>query len=426
MTFQAASSNRREACILILCSALLGLLLKLYCAWTTFGSNDVLLHLAYGETLATHGLKAMYEKTSLFNHTPLVAGYFAASYESAQFLGERFPSLITLFPQGTHEHPFLFPLFLRLPPIVADLLAVLLVMLCYRKNSQPPLWAVCLFALSPVSFMVSGYHGNFDSMMVLFLLLAAIMASEDRLLPCAVSLGLSCNFKIISVLLGPIFFFYWLHRGKGVHFALLTGAVCVAGWSPALLLCPSLFLHNVLGYSSYWGIWGITYWLRSTGMTGFAKVSFTGLSGQQVMTMTILKFLVIFSILALAWRRRALPGRCIFATIAYAWAIFFTIAPGVCAQYMVWPAPFILLLSPSWYLIMTAASTAFLFRFYDVISEGMPWYYGRSTNNLDNLWVPWTNLPWLVMFVALFTFWRRIVPAPAAKLEPEAAPATGG
>ncbi len=409
MTDAETPAARRSGGAIILCSALLGLLLKLYCAWTTFGSNDVLLHLAYGELLSKHGLKAMYEKTSLFNHTPLVAGYFAASYQSANFLGTKFPALMAFFPQSARDHPFLFPLCLRIPPILADLLAVGLVVRFQRRTGRLPVWAICLFALSPVSFMVSGYHGNFDSMMVLFLLLAAAMADEERPLMCAVALGVACNFKIISVLLGPIFFFYWLHRGEGVRFAALTAAVCLAGWSPALLLCPALFLHNVLGYSSYWGIWGITYWLRATGIPGFAKVSFTGLSARQVTTMTVLKFAVIFSILALAWRRRALPGRCIFATIAYAWAVFFTIAPGVCAQYMVWPAPFILLCSTSWYLIFTAASALFLFRFYDVISEGMPWYYGSSTNNLDHLWVPWTNIPWVVMFAALLIFCRRIV-----------------
>jgi len=396
---------------LVWCAALCALFLKLYCASTTIGTTDVFLHTFYGKKLAAIGLTAMYqatERTAIFNHTPLVAGYFAGTYESAVFLGSKFPFLAKYFPP---REPFLVPFLLRLPPILADLLTVWVLLRIRRKIGQPPIWALCLFAMSPVSFMVSGYHGNFDSTMVLFLLLAAWMCIEERPLLCALFLGVSCNIKIVSVLLGPIFFFYWLHRQHAWRFALCTAAVCLAGWSIPLVECPLLFLHNVLGYNSYWGIWGITSWLRATHWHGFERISFTDLSAAQRITMNILKFTVIFSILFLAWRRRTLPGKSLVSTIAYAWAIFFTIAPGVCAQYMVWPAPFILLCSTPWYVALTATSSIFLFQFYNTISVnpdgkfGMPWYYGFSTNALSSQWVPWTNLPWLVMFGALIVLW---------------------
>ncbi len=418
---------------LVWCAALFALLLKLYCAWTTIGITDVFLHMFFGKKLAAIGLTGMYratEQTGIFNHTPLIAGYFAGTYKSAAYLGSQFPFLAAYLPPRepflfpyllrllgskfpflaapfSATESFLFPFLLRLPPILADLLAVWVVLRIRRKIGEPPIWALCLFALSPVSFMVSGYHGNFDSIMVLFLLLAAWMCIEERPLSCALFLGIACNIKIISVLLGPIFFFFWVHRRQGWRFAFCTAAVCLIGWSPALMGCPVLFLHNVLGYGSYWGIWGITYWLRATHWPEFSHITFTGLSTAQKVTMNILKYTVVLSIVVLAWRRRALPAKSLLSTIAYAWAIFFLLTPGACAQYMVWPAPFILLCSTNWYVALTAASSLFLFQFYNTISMnsqgkfGMPWFYGLSINEFASHWTLWTNLPWLVIFCAL-------------------------
>ncbi len=422
-----ATANARPE-FLIWCAAVCALVLKLYCAWTTIGTTDVFLHNLYGKRLAEHGLTAMYQATAttaMFNHTPLIAGYFAGTYKSAVFLGSKFPFLARYFPP---REPFLFPFLLRLPPILADLLAVWVVIRLRRKLGEPPVWAVCLFALSPVSFMVSGYHGNFDSMMVLFLLLAAWMCVEERPLLCALFLGLGCNIKIISLLFGPVFFFHWLYRKQAWPFAFCTGAVCLAGWSPALIGCPGLFIHNVLGYGSYWGVWGITSWLHATHWPAFDRVSFTGLSGAQKLTMDILKYTIILGVLGLAWRRRALSGRALLSTIAYAWAVFFILAPGACAQYMVWPAPFILLCSVEWYVAVTATTSLFLFQFYDSISVsadgkfGMPWLYGISLNRLDYLWVPWTNLPWLALFLGLLALALKGRSRAAAIAPPDSVP----
>ena len=418
---------------LVWSAALCAFFLKLYCAWTTIGITDVFLHMFYGRKLAVSGLTAMYqatEATAVFNHTPLIAGYFAATYKLSAFLGPKLPFLAAYLPP--HEafifphllrllsstfpflaapfsasESFLFPFLLRVPPIVADLLAVWIILRIRRKIGEPPVWAICVFALSPVSFMVSGYHGNFDSMMVLFLLLAAWMCVEERPMLCALFLGISCNIKIISILIGPIFFFFWFHRREGWRFALCTGAVCLIGWSPALLCCPRLFVHNVLEYGSYWGIWGITYWLRSTHLPAFNHITFTGLTTAQKVTMNILKYAVILCVMALAWMRRALPPKALLSTIAYAWAAFFILAPGACAQYMVWPAPFILLCSTEWYIALVLTSSLFLFQFYNTMSVntkgefGMPWFYGLSVNQLTPRWVLWTNLPWATFFAGL-------------------------
>src|SRR5205823_8209088 len=94
-----------------------------------------------------------------------------------------------------------FPFLLRLPGIIADFVVVWLFL--RLKNEEPqlrlPLWALLVFALSPVSIMVSGFHGNTDPVMALFLVLAAFAAVRNRPIWCGIFLALSCQIKIIPV-----------------------------------------------------------------------------------------------------------------------------------------------------------------------------------------------------------------------------------
>ena len=75
----------------------------------------------------------------------------------------------------------------------------------------------------------------------------------------------------------------------------------------------------------------------------------------------------------------------------------FRFFPGVCTQYLIWLAPFILLLSPTFYTWLLGSSSIFAFVFYNTISNGLPWSKGASTNALNEIWTPWSVLPWLVL-----------------------------
>src|SRR6185312_13199470 len=118
--------------------------------------------------------------------------------------------------------------------ILADFV-VLLVLLCVR-NKYPgsiPTWALLFFALSPVSLMVSGFHGNTDPVMVMFLVLAAISVLRVQPVFAGILLALSCQIKIIPLLLFPIFFFFWFARGKLVSFLLpFVVTTLLLWWEP--------------------------------------------------------------------------------------------------------------------------------------------------------------------------------------------------
>jgi hypothetical protein len=369
---------------LVLLLALGALMAKLYCAATTIGTSDVALFYRFAQIIRAHGLIAMYQETSFFNHTPLVGWFSDAVYALS----------------GGDRRRFAF--YLRLPAIFSDAGAVLTLLWLREKTGRPAWWALALFAASPVAFMVSGYHGNVDSVMAFGLLLAAAACVADLSVWCGLAFGLSCNVKIVPLLLAPVFLFYWWKRGGAFRFAGATAVCVLAGWSAPLVAIPGIFLKDVLGYGSVWGVWGITYFLRMSGAAGLTEITLLEPTREQAAIILGLKLVVVCAVVTMAWRRRTVEPLKIFETLALAWAVFFVFAPGFGAQYLAWLAPFFLIASESWYAVLTASSSVALFVFYNSISGGMPWWTGFTVHAIANVWAPWLILPWLALTVFLF------------------------
>ena len=368
-------------------AALAALLAKLACAALTRGTNDVDTFYNYGRLIWDHGLLAQYRASVEFNHPPVTGGFVALLYGLGGGLG--------------------FHFLLRLPGIVADYAVVRLLLARSAPAGASPPWALLLLALSPVSFMVSGYHGNVDGVLTWLLVLAASECERGRPGRCGLWLGLACQVKIIPLLVAPALFFFWLERGNGRRFFAVASLAILAGWAVPLLAMPETFIKNVLGYSSNWGAWGVTWWLTASGVTVFAPVGFTGLTATQTLVMTALKLVIALAALWIGWTRRALAGREIFGTLALVWLVFFAFAPGIGTQYLVWIAPFLLLESPRGFALVTAASTVFCFVFYTTISGGLPWDHGVSTAELVPRWAPWSNLAWLSCLAVVLGIGRR-------------------
>ncbi len=394
--------------LLVLLVAVLALAAKLYCASTTLGTVDFLLCQRFGHFIAQHGVLAIYPVDPLFNHPPLLGNYMGLAYEWAQ---------------GSQQW---FGFFIRLPGILADFSVILMLLWVRRKTGRPPIWALTLLAASPVCFMISGYHGNFDSLIACGLVLVAVACLRGQALLAGVCLGLACQVKIIPLIMAPALFFFWCHRGKGLPFAAATVVTLFIGWSAPLLSVPQTFLHQVLSYNSTWGWWGITYLLNLTGLPALQGiVSVTPLSLPQVIIVQALKITVVVGTLVLSWRRRRGEAVDLPATMGLVWALLFTLAPGFGVQYLAWVSPFILLYSPRWFAAFTVCGSVGLFVFYNTISGGIPWEKGVGLSRLFGIWGPWLLLPWAV-FAALLISSRREFglgkKAPAEVVNEEARP----
>ena len=138
--------------------ALLGLATAVKTLWatTSVGTTDAVLFFHFGRSIQSHGLARMYVIDKVFNHTPFTGWTMRMLY---------------LISQGDYLH---FAEGLRMLCILADIAMVLGLLHVRKLTGKPPWWALCLFAASPVSIMVSGFHGNIDPIMVMFLFLAAV------------------------------------------------------------------------------------------------------------------------------------------------------------------------------------------------------------------------------------------------------------
>jgi hypothetical protein len=274
-----------------------------------------------------------------------------------------------------------------------------------RVTGTPPWWALWFFAISPVSIIVSGFHASPDPAMVAFLFFAALALLHVRPAFCGILFALACNVKAVAVLLTPLFWFFWFARGSrpAVRFTMASGIGLLLGSALPLWECPGNYLRHVFGYGGYWGWWGITFWLKQTGLADFQRPDFQNLSQPQALTMTILKVVIIAGIVFLAWRRRNCAPREFFGTVGAAWVLLFVFATGAGVHYMVWFAPFVLLLAPSWWAALTAASTIFIFVFYQTGSgsHGFPWVSSIVSLKQFPIVAPWSNLPWLVFIAFL-------------------------
>ena len=311
VNFQARWFTKPEAWILL--TAVLAFVLKFDLALLTFGTNDVAIFYKFGRLLSEHGLQWIYLNNQYFNHPPLVGYYVRAIYDTAG---------APPWEQGDISFPFL----VRLPGIISDFVVVL-IFLRLRKLWSLPTWSLIALALSPVSLMVSGFHGNTDPVMVMFLVVAAYMCVIKRPALCGIFLALSCQIKIVPLLLVPIFACFWFSNRKAGWFLGFFAAASGLFWLEPLLTVPGLLLRHVFLYGSYWGLWGITYWLRLSGHPAFATVDYVNLPSAETFVNGVLKLFIIAGVLVIAWRRRNVGARGLFESFAYAWIVFFIFSP---------------------------------------------------------------------------------------------------
>jgi uncharacterized membrane protein len=388
--------------VIVLLLAIAALAAKIYCAATTIGTSDVVFFYKFAGTIHAHGLLAMYQATQFFNHTPLVGWFSEAVFNLS------------------HGNRNAFAFYLRLPAIFSDFLGVIALLWFQEKTGRPSGWALAIYAASPVAFMVSGYHGNVDSVMALGVLLAGIACALERPVLCGLLLGFACNIKIIPLVLAPAFFFFWWHRRQVWRFALPAVLTLLIGWSYPLFTIPGVFLKDVLGYGSFWGVWGITYALRLSGHPALSNLTFDTPTPAQAAIITGLKVLIVVLALFVAWRRRKAEPLAIFQTLALIWAAFFVFAPGFGAQYLAWLIPCFLLANERWFAWLLGASSVALFVFYNAISNGMPWNQGFTVHKIADQWTPALVLPWLVLTAFLAWQVRVAVVKPVMQVETQA------
>jgi hypothetical protein len=163
---------------------LVGLALRLVLVLATDRvAVDVLRYQRVGRHLLDHSWNP-YETRRLFPYPPP----WAAVEAGAEWLARR----------GLGS----FPIDVKLPVVAADLLVVALLASAARAGRASPS-APWLYAVHPVSLLVTGAHGQFDAIMLLFVLLALEALARGRRDAAALALAGAIATKSFPVLLLP-------------------------------------------------------------------------------------------------------------------------------------------------------------------------------------------------------------------------------
>jgi hypothetical protein len=204
-----------------------------------------------------------------------------------------------------------------------------------------------MLALSPVSLVISGFHGNTDPVMIFFVLLSAyLLETRGRIRLAAIAFGLALNFKVAPLIFAPALWFYLPGMRKRIEYFGLAALVFFCGSLPYLLSDPVLIARNVFGYSSIYGHWGWTQlaatWFPQS--LRFARPPHD-VTGAHAFAASVGKWLMLSLITAAAlWLNRRKDRPPLTLQLGLATAIFLFLTPGFGSQYLSWLVPWVVFL----------------------------------------------------------------------------------
>jgi hypothetical protein len=353
---------------LVLVAAALAFALKVVIALNTYGTNDVLTWERHWAKIKDEGGLAWYRRgpdvRSPGGRT--ITGQAAVQPNHPPFV----ISLLAAWDRLARVSGLPFRFWLRFTSSLADIATLLLVWKCrVSAGVGAPLGALLLVALSPVSIMVSGFHGNTDPLMIAILMLSVWLAGSRRpaWLVGAV-FGMAMNIKVVPVLFAPAFLFYLTGARRRFEFSLAVAAAFLIGSLPYIAQDPTLIIHRVLGYASISGKWGLSL-MGSLILPERAYQAYLA-AGKAIMLGPIL--------FASFWMNRGNRKPALFTQCGFIAFLCIFSTPGFGAQYLAWLAPWAADLGDKrsiWYYV---SSGAFLFLFYTQLSGGFPWFLANG------------------------------------------------
>ncbi|MFI2366816.1 glycosyltransferase 87 family protein [Streptomyces sp. NPDC018833] len=308
---------RRARAVVIAVSALAFVAKMIYAAQSR-GPADVRIFNAFARAIAQVGPVRIYEhpmpRLPVYNHPPL-ASWMLLGLDELERLGIPFGSLI------------------RAPACLADFVSALLVfeILRRRRSTAAAMACALVCALSPVLFTTSGYHGNTDSVAVMFAVLAAFLLVDRRApLAAGVAAAVAVSIKLIPVVAIPALTVTAFRAGRPalVRFGAGLGAVLLALWGPVLMTVPEPLREKVLEYEGgrarLWGFVRFADWM--------------GASDEFIAALHS-DFHLVFVLVCMAagawvaWVRPTAPAY----AVALSLTLLLLLSTGSAVQYLAWP-----------------------------------------------------------------------------------------
>jgi hypothetical protein len=383
-----------------------GAILRAWLVFFTAGTDDVPIWASHAGWTVEYGLVGYYEWQEVFNHPP--------------FIG-KVMSWLWLFGKA-YDIPFRF--LLRVPFVLLDLGNALLLLRLFRD--VPYRYAIAAgYWLHPLAILYSGYHGNTDTGVAFFCLLALYFATQKRALAAGAALGVGLWVKLPVSLAAPVLllaFPSWRERGRFAAAALLVG---VSTYLPVLVDAAGLVYARVIAYpglnittpggTPIWSIWSVFGIVESLppGLRGAFESAAAAHAANN--TLACLLPLGVY-----AWLRRHETGvRDLGTSLCGSFVIFYAMNNNFLSfQYLAWSIPFWFFPRPLFGVLATLTIGGYVYGAYvlfcdDFLLRGV-WDF-RAHPLWPGWLMLWRDVAVLFAFVSAWVFlgsavraeWRR-------------------
>jgi len=288
-----------------------------------------------------------------------------------------------------------FAVNVKLPPVAADLGIVALLGRAAALGIAPAA-APWLYALHPVSLLVTGAHGQFDAMPLACLLLALVLAQRARQDASAFALGAGIALKSFPVLALPFLALRAGPRRAALRYAALALAPGALLLLPFAIADPHALRRELFGYGGIadfgWaGLARGAEWL-ATGALPRSEARFWPAAALA----SRLVFLAAWAALALAAGagRLRLDAQRAVLLVLVAFAALYGLQS---AQYLLWVVPFALLAPGAHAAAHAAAACAGLAGFYLFLAPGV-----LAPGELEGAPLVWAGRLWVAGAAATF------------------------
>ncbi len=315
--------------------------------------------------------------------------------------------------------PLPFVTWIKLPAVAADVLVTAVIYKTFRRwgdsESAAVFWAL-LYALNPISVMVSAYHGQFDSVPVLLLLLSWFVWNFGRHVKgSATLLGFAILDKTWPIIFLPVVFIRLPDNRRRLIYALISAGIPILFTAAYVLFYssnPVPMLRRALTHSGVPGYWGVSALLYVPGGRW--------IDPEQVINLLLpVQRIVLLAaaLFALWWTRRQSAQDALLTIMLSIFSITF----GMGIQWLLWPIAFAIVSREKqwlkWYTIM---GTGMMF----IHLYGLhlyPWGRELLGPEIATALIRISSLPvWIVVLGWTFNRLRRAnLPAPLQATAPE-------
>jgi len=333
----------------------------------------------HAQQVRDRGLIGYYHANSFANHPPFISEVGALILQL---------SSVTQIP---------FRILFRAPFALLDAGNGLLLFLLLPANRWR-FFATACYWLSPAAILISAYHGNTDTAMAFFVLLAIWLATREQIISSGLALGVSVWIKLPGILTLPALL--TLFRRWRLRLVFLSAAFVTAllTYVPALIQDYKIVLANVFGYRGL-----ILQTATGTPLWGPGVLLFSTVAPMQAWPEKYLRpalfvlerswYIAIGAMILLAWlRRNRASAQEVCATIGMSYAVLFGFSDYWAFQYFAWALPFWFFLRPWFSVPALVLTSAYLYSLHWLFS-GNPWLLGKW----DFLGHP--DLPLLILII---------------------------